>query len=161
MNAPATASQSPRYDLPTIEDETRPFWNAAREGRLLFGRCGGCGKAYYYPRPFCPHCWSEDVVLEQASGRGTLYTFSTVFINDLPPFNERLPYVAAIVDLEEGVRVSTNIVDVDPADLSIGMAVEVVFRAITPEITLPLFRPARAGTGMQIYQARAAGASST
>ena len=86
MNAPATASQSPRYDLPTIEDETRPFWNAAREGRLLFGRCGGCGKAYYYPRPFCPHCWSEDVVLEQASGRGTLYTFSTVFINDLPPF---------------------------------------------------------------------------
>jgi len=142
MSEPSTAPKAPRFDLPTVEAETRPFWDAAREGRLMIGRCRGCGKPHYYPRPFCPSCWSEDVALEQASGRGTLYTYSIVFNNDLPPFNTRLPYVAAIVDLEEGVRVSTNIVECDAKDLKIGMAVKVEYREISPEITLPLFRPA-------------------
>jgi uncharacterized protein len=79
---------------------------------------------------------------EDASGRATLYTFSTVFVNDLPPFNERLPYVAAVVDLEEGPRVMTNIVDCDPAELHVGQPVEVCFQPLTDEITMPVFRPA-------------------
>lgn len=131
-----------RFDLPTIETETRPFWEAAKAGRLMIGRCTACGKAHYYPRPFCPHCWSQDVELIEASGRAILYTYSTVFVNDLPPFNERVPYVAAVVDLEEGVRVSTNIVECAPDDLQIGMRLQVAFQSISPEVTLPVFRPA-------------------
>jgi uncharacterized protein len=131
-----------RTDLPTIEPETQPFWDAAKEGKFLIQRCGACGGAQHYPRPFCAVCWSDQVTFEEASGRGTLYTFSTVFMNDLPPFNERLPYVVAAVDLEEGPRVMTNIVDADPADLRVGMPVVVDFRPLTDDITAPVFRVA-------------------
>jgi uncharacterized OB-fold protein len=135
-------TDTPRFDLPTIDEESRPFWDAARERRFLIVRCNACGEAHHYPRPFCPTCWSDDVSWETASGRGTLYTYSTVYMNDLPPFGERVPYVAAAVDLEEGPRVLTNIVGCEPADLEIGMAVEVDYRELTPEITVPVFRPA-------------------
>jgi hypothetical protein len=134
-------SEPPRSDLPTIDDDTRPFWQAARERRFLIARCRACGEAHHYPRPFCPRCWSDDVVWEEASGRATLYTYSTVFMNDLPPFKERLPYVAAMVDLDEGPRVMTNVIDCDPADLSIGMDLQVDFRELTEEISVPVFRP--------------------
>jgi len=131
-----------RRDLPTIEDDSRPFWEAAREGRFLIARCRSCHLAHHYPRPFCPHCWSEDVEWEDASGQASLYTYSTVHVNDLPPFAERLPYVAAVVDLAEGPRVMTNVVDCPPEDLQVGMALVAAFRELTPEITVPVFRPA-------------------
>jgi len=130
-----------RRDLPTIEDETRPFWDAAREGRFLIVRCRSCGKAHHYPRPFCPFCWSDDVTWEDASGRATLYTYSTVYVNDLPPFSERLPYVAAVVELDEGPRVMTNIVGCEPQALRVGMPVQVRFVELTPDITAPVFAP--------------------
>lgn len=136
------ASAAPRFDLPTIEPETQPFWDALKEGKLLLGKCNGCGRVHYYPRPMCPHCWSEDVTLVEAAGRGTLYTWSTVFVNDLPPFNAKLPYIAAQVDLEEGVRITTIIVDAAPAQLSIGMAVDIGFEPISDDVTIPVFRPA-------------------
>jgi uncharacterized OB-fold protein len=136
-----TSPTKKRFDLPTVEPETQPFWDAARDGTLLIRRCASCGTAHAYPRPFCPLCWSEDVPWEAASGRGTLYTFSTVFLNDLPPFSERLPYVAAVVDLDEGPRMMTGIVDTDPADLRLGMPVEVTFRPLDDELTAPYFRP--------------------
>ena len=79
---------------------------------------------------------------EEASGRATLYTWSVVYQNDLPPFPARIPYVAAIVDLDEGPRMMTNIVDCPFERLAMGMALEVSFRAETDEITLPVFRPA-------------------
>lgn len=129
----------PRHDLPTIEDESRPFWDAAREGRLLVRRCNSCGEVHHYPRTFCPSCWSSDVEWLEASGRGTLYTWSTVFVNDLGPFNERLPYIAAIVELEEGPRVMTNIVGCDGSQLTIGAAVKVAYREIDETTTAPVF----------------------
>lgn len=135
-------SDRPRFDLPTIELESQPFWDAAKEGRLLIQRCGACGTAQHYPRPFCATCWSNDVSWEEASGRGTLYTYSTVYMNDLPPFADRLPYIAAAVDLAEGPRIMTNIVDADPADLRVGMALTVEFRVLDDSITAPFFRPA-------------------
>jgi uncharacterized OB-fold protein len=137
------AITAPRFDLPTIETETKPFWDGLREGRLSIGKCGSCGRVHYYPRPMCPHCWSDDVELVTASGRGTLYTWSTVYVNDLPPFNTRLPYVAAQVDLEEGVRVTTIITDAEPQDLRIGMELQVGFEAISDDVTIPVFSPAR------------------
>jgi uncharacterized protein len=133
---------TPRFDLPTPDAETQPFWDAAREERLLIKRCNACGQPHFYPRPFCPHCWSDDVAWEEASGRGTLYTFSIVRRNDLPPFNERVPYVAAVVDLDEGVRILSNVVDCDIDDVAIGMSLEVTFRQETDDVSLPLFRPA-------------------
>ncbi|MES2096550.1 Zn-ribbon domain-containing OB-fold protein [Sphingomonas sp. TF3] len=136
------ASTAPRFDLPTIEAETRPFWDALRQGVLMLGRCDSCARIHYYPRPMCPHCWSEAVTLVPAGGRGTLYTWSTVFVNDLPPFNAKLPYIAAQVDLDEGVRVTTIITGAAPEDLSIGMPVEVGFEAISDDVTIPVFSPA-------------------
>jgi uncharacterized OB-fold protein len=132
----------PRTDLPTIEEETQAYWDGAKDHRLLIASCRACGRTHHYPRPFCPFCWSDDVEAIETSGRGTLYTYSTVFMNDLPPFNERLPYVAAMVDLAEGPRIATDMVECDPADLSVGMEVEVVFQVLTDEITAPFFRPA-------------------
>ncbi len=134
--------KGPRFDLPTIELESRPFWDALKEGKLMLGQCGDCGRAHYYPRPFCPYCWSEAVSLKPARGTGVLYTYSVIHVNDLPPFKDWLPYVAAIVDLDEGVRVTTNIVGCDPKTLKIGMRVAVDFQDITPDIKKAVFRPA-------------------
>jgi hypothetical protein len=134
---------APRFDLPTPEPETQPFWDAARDGRLLIKRCRECGQAHFYPRPFCPKCWSAEVDWEEASGAGTLYTWSVVHQNDLPPFPSRVPYVAAIVELAEGPRMMTNVVECDFAELVAGMALEVVFSPQTGTVTIPVFRPAR------------------
>ena len=131
-----------RFDLPAPDPETRPFWDAAREGRLLVKRCADCGRAHFYPRPFCPHCWSEQVDWEVASGRATLYTWSIVRSNDLPPFPERVPYVAAVVDLDEGPRMMTNVVDCDFDALEIGMHLRAAFRDAGHDLTLPVFVPA-------------------
>jgi uncharacterized OB-fold protein len=131
-----------RNDLPTIEDESRPFWEAAKERRFLIVRCRSCRHAHHYPRPFCPFCWSEDVMWEDASGNATLYTYSTVYVNDLYPFREKLPYIAAVVDLAEGPRVMTRIVDAAVEDLRIGMPLVADYEAVTDEITAPVFRPA-------------------
>jgi uncharacterized OB-fold protein len=134
-------SFAPRPDLPTIEEENRPFWEAAKEERFLIARCQDCGRSHHYPRPFCPYCWSERVEWEQASGRATLYTYSTVYVNDMAPFAEQLPYVAAVVDLEEGPRFMTTIVDVEPSELRIGQPLEVAYRQIDEDLTVPVFRP--------------------
>ena len=133
---------APRFDLPNPDHETQEYWDAARGGRLLIKRCAACGKAHFYPRPFCPHCWSNDVSWEEASGRATLYTYSIVRRNDLPPFNERVPYVAAVVDLEEGPRMMTNLEQCDEADIAIGMPVRVAFRKETDDFTFPVWIPA-------------------
>ena len=119
-----------RADIPIIDSASAPYWDAARQGRLLIAGCGACGKVHHYPRPFCPHCWSDDVRPVQASGTGTLYTYSTVYANDLPPFRDRLPYVAAIVELAEGPRVMTTIEGAAPDGLRVGMAVTASFRPV-------------------------------
>jgi len=105
-------------------------------------RCADCGEAHFYPRPFCPRCWSEAVTWEEASGDATLYTWSTVHVNDLPPFPERVPYVAAIVELAEGPRMMTNVVDCDDAQLEVGMALHVRYRELDDEFSIPVFAPA-------------------
>ena len=132
---------APRFDLPSTDMETQPFWDGCREGRFLVKHCNACGRDHFYPRPFCPTCWSDDVEWKQATGRGTVYTYSVVHVNDLPPFNERVPYVAAVVELDEGPRVMTNIEGLPFDDLRVGQAVEVDFKAISEEITIPVVRP--------------------
>jgi uncharacterized protein len=131
-----------RYDLPVPDDYTRAWWDAAAEGRLLVVRCGSCGKAHYYPRPFCPRCGAQDVAWEQASGNAVLYTWSVVHSNDLPPFRDKLPYVAAVVDLAEGPRMMTNVVGCNPEALRVGMELRVQFEELAEGLHIPVFRPA-------------------
>lgn len=131
-----------RFDLPTPDETTERFWAATAEGKLLIKQCADCDRAHAYPRPFCPHCWSEKVDWVQATGRATLYTFSIVRQNDLAPFGDRVPYVAAIVDLEEGPRLMTNVVDCAVEDVYIGMSLQFSTRA-TGEFAVPVFSPAR------------------
>ncbi len=131
-----------RADLPTIEDDSREYWDGAADGRLLIAQCGSCGRVHHYPRVICPYCWSEDVTAKEASGQATLYTYSTVYLNDLPPFRDRLPYIAAVVDLAEGPRLMTTIVGCEPDRLRIGMALQFEPQVIADGVTATVFRPA-------------------
>ncbi|MCU1458463.1 MAG: hypothetical protein JWL73_2555 [Actinomycetia bacterium] len=136
------ASTGVRFDLPMPDLESQPFWDGLREEKLLLQRCLDCKGSYFYARPFCPKCWSDKVEWFEASGKGILYSYSVVYSNDLPPFGERVPYVAAVVDLEEGPRIQTNVVDCEFDKLSVDMPVTVGFQPISDDITIPVFRPA-------------------
>ena len=135
----------PRYPLPlpTPQPETDFYWEKARAHELWLMRCDDCQRTYFYPRSICPHCFSRNTRWVQSSGRGTLYAFAIAHRPPTPAFQDRVPYVAAMVELEDGVRLPTNLVDVepDPAKIRIGMPVEVVFDDVTDAITLPKFRP--------------------
>ena len=130
--------------IPVPTPESQPFWAAARRHELTLQRCRACARFFFYPRAACPHCLSNDLEWRRASGRGTLHTF-TIVHRGLRSFPLGEPYVLAIVELDEGPRMMTNLVDVEPepAKLRIGIAVEVVFADVTPEVSLPRFRPVR------------------
>lgn len=129
-----------RAPLPQPTPETQPFFDGLRRRKLLIQRCNDCGVAYYYPRPFCPNCLSANVAWEEASGKGTLYSF---VINYRSPPGFEAPYVIAVVELEEGPRMMTNLVGVEPHPglVRCDMAVEIVFDDVTDDVTLPKFRP--------------------
>jgi uncharacterized OB-fold protein len=128
--------------LPAITPETRHFWEGARAGELLLQKCSACSHVYFPPRPFCPQCAAQDVQVLRASGRATLYSY-VIHHRATPGFTP--PYSIAVVQLEEGPRMMTNIVEVEqtPEALQLDMPLEVAFERLTDEISLPLFRPAR------------------
>ena len=132
--------------LPVPTPDTKPFWDAARRHELTLPRCRPCGSFFFFPRSVCPRCLSADIEWQQMSGRGTLHTFTVVY-RGAKGFPLGTPYVIAVVELAEGPRMMTNLVDAepDPATLRIGMPVEVVFRDVSSEMTLPHFRPAGGG----------------
>jgi uncharacterized OB-fold protein len=131
-----------RKPLPRVDEESRGCWEALARHELYFQRCRDCGLRRFYPRALCPACLSSATDWVRASGRGTVYSFTVTHQNQAPGFREELPYVLALVELEEGPRVMTNIVGCPPERVCIGLPVEVVFEDVTPEITLPKFRPA-------------------
>jgi len=124
-----------------VEDESAPYWAALQDGKLLLKLCASCGRHHSYPRPFCPHCWSDDVAWVEASGGASLYTHSMVYRNDLPPFGPQVPYLAAVVDLDEGPRMMTRIVDHEGVDIQIGMRLRLQTQPVTDEITMAVFAP--------------------
>ena len=134
-------SDRPPIKAPQIDASTQEFWDAARRGVLRIKHCNACGSNHYYPRPFCPTCWSTDVEWIDAAGTGTLYTYSVVHANDLPSFRYRVPYVVAMVELDEGPRMETNLVECPLDQIHVGMRVTVVFED-EGELVLPRFRPA-------------------
>ena len=127
--------------LPRPDADSRPFWKAAAEGRLLVQYCSSCGTPRFYPRLLCPSCHSDEHRWEQAAGTGTVYTFSVVRRAPSPAFAADVPYVVALIDLDEGVRMMANVV-ADPAEVAIGDRVRVRFRPGTDDVAVPEFVPA-------------------
>ena len=131
------------YGKPVPEPDrvTAPFWEAARRNRLIVQRCPDCGTHQFYPQAWCRQCWSDRLEWVDAEGKGTVYSFTAIHRAPSRSFEQDVPYTVALVDLDEGCRMITNIVGVRPEDVHVGMRVEAVFEAITPEISLPKFRP--------------------
>jgi uncharacterized OB-fold protein len=123
---------------PPVTPETKPFWDATAEGRLTLPRCRACRTVIWYPRAICPHCHAMDVEWIEASGRGTIYSFTVIRRGGYAGGGD---YVLAYVELAEGPRVMTNIVDCSTDSLACGQAVEVVFHDTGQGNALPRFRP--------------------
>ncbi|PKB78072.1 MAG: hypothetical protein BZY88_19980 [SAR202 cluster bacterium Io17-Chloro-G9] len=128
--------------LPTVAGETKPFWDACRRGSLLIQKCDRCNEYQFYPRGICSNCWCEDIGWVTASGKGTVWTFTVTMQNGTPGFAEDVPYVLALVELEEGVKMFTNIVECEPGEVTIGLPVEVTFLRANDQISVPFFKPA-------------------
>ena len=136
--------------LPALADEpyAEPFWAGAREGELRLQWCTDCGDPQFFPRPWCRFCGSEALEWRVASGEGTVYAYTVVRrVVQEPAFAGEIPYVLAYVDLAEGPRMFTALVDCDPADVENGMPVVAVFDRVTDEVALPKFRPTGPGAG--------------
>jgi len=123
------------------DSDSRPYWEGLAQGELRIQRCRTCAKAVFYPRGICPHCYSDQLEWIVASGKGTIYTY-TVAHQALGAFAEDVPFVVALVELEEGVRMMSRIVDALARSVTIGAAVQVTFEKGTGEedLTLPYFR---------------------
>ena len=124
---------------PSISPDTAFFWEGVREHRLPIQRCTDCGALRHPPRPMCPACTSLDWGTVDASGRGEVHSFVMPQHPRYPWFE--YPYIVVLVDLEEGVRLVSNLVEVDPDDATIGMPVEVTYGHFDDDLVLPLFRP--------------------
>jgi hypothetical protein len=120
---------------------SQPFWDALRNERVELQRCDDCGRWVYYPRSRCPGCLSEHLTWTLVDGRGRVYTFTVAEQATAPPFADELPQLLALVELTEGVRVSTTLVDVEPGAIRVGMPVEPVFDHGGDGITLLRYRP--------------------
>lgn len=140
----AEAEREPRRPLPEVTELTEPFWRAARKGRLVMQRCRSCREYVWCPRPACMECGDPELDWQELSGRGTVYSFTVIRQlagRGARAFEKDIPYVIAWVDLEEGPRFYTNIVQCPVDRVEIGMAVEVVFEPAGNDISLPKFRP--------------------
>ena len=125
---------------PLVTDDSAVFWDAAAGHRLVAQRCGGCGALRHPPRPMCPHCRSLEFEASELSGQGTLYSYAVLHHPRNPAFD--YPVLAALVDLDEGIRLVSNLVDVEPAGIRIGMRLEVTFVPTAGDRSVPVFRPA-------------------
>jgi hypothetical protein len=128
--------------LPVIGPDTETFWEGCRKHELRVQACGDCGHLRLPLSFLCPRCLSQKADWVKASGRGTVYSYAVYHVAADPAFKEDLPYVVALVELEEGPHLMTNIVGCKPGDVSCGMAVEVLWDDVTETVSLPKFRPA-------------------
>ena len=130
--------------LPVPEVETEPFWAACKEHRLDVQQCDDCNTFVFYPRAICPHCHGTSLTWRATSGAGKVHTFSVIRQSVSPGFRDEVPYVVAVIEIDDagGVQIMSNLVNVDPSEVRIGMPVKVRFEDVTSEITLPKFEPA-------------------
>jgi uncharacterized OB-fold protein len=135
------AATAPSRPLPDTRNAGKEFWIAAAAGDLLVPHCKACKKNFWYPRPLCPHCGSDQVDWVKSSGKGSIHTFTVVRQSGDPYFKTKVPYAVAMVELAEGPRILTNLVDCDVDALKVGMRVAVCFEAVAGGIAIPLFGP--------------------
>ena len=114
---------------PTPNADTKPFWEACSRGELVYQRCRGCGRPQFFPRSICSHCRGSDLEWKASAGKGAVYTFTVNHRPPNPAFEEDVPYVIALVDLDEGFRMMMNVRGCDPEAVRIGMRVRVTFEA--------------------------------
>jgi uncharacterized OB-fold protein len=126
--------------LPDPTSVSEPFWEACREGKLLFQRCQNCGKAVFDPAVACRFCLSTELTWEESEGEGSIYSWSVVWRPQTPAFT--VPYAVIIVDMDEGYQMLSSLIDCDTDILAKGLRVQVDFREMSDTITLPYFRPA-------------------
>lgn len=129
---------SSRY-LPTPSKISQPFWDSCKAGAMQMQKCQDCGVVAFYPVYLCPECASRKLAWTPMSGRGTVHTFT---VAPKSSFDIEGPMVVALIELEEGAMMTSNIVNVDPDTVKIGMKVKVVYEPVSGDITLPLFEPA-------------------
>jgi uncharacterized OB-fold protein len=127
-------SQERKIQAPQPNPETKAFWDAAVQGKLMIGKCGACGKLHYYPRAVCPFCFSDRTELQQASGDGVIYSYSVMR-------RAPIPYAIAYVTLAEGPTMMTNIVDCDLDQIRISQKVKLVFKPTDGGPPVPMFTP--------------------
>ena len=127
--------------VPAIDPDSQPYWDGAKEGRLMIQRCKATGQTFLYSRQLAPGVVDSEVEWIEASGRGTIYSYTVARRPAGQPFADDVPYVIVSVELEEGARVMSNLVTADPDSVAIGQAVEVVFDAVSGDLTIPKFRP--------------------
>ena len=127
--------------IPVANFDTQPFWDGCARGELLLQRCSACGSVRHPPSPICAHCLSDRHTWVPASGRGKVYTFVVVRETRARGWDKMVPYVVAVVELEEGPRMLSNLVSVEPDAVRIEMPVEATFAELDGTTKLPLFRP--------------------
>jgi uncharacterized OB-fold protein len=138
---PAVAAvATPLRMRPVIGHDNRAWWDRINEGQLTIQRCKQCGTLRHPPRPMCWKCQSLEWELVAASGKGSVYSYVVVHRPEIPGYT--YPLVVAVVELEEGTRIVSNLVGIDPQNVKIGMPVKVSIEAVDDELKLPLFRPA-------------------
>ena len=135
----AAASKS----LPKPTPDTQPFWDAVKRHQLSLPKCKACGQLHYFPRPFCPHCFSWDLEWVRCSGKGKLYSY-VINHRPAPGFEEEAPYLIAVVELDEGPRMLSNLIDIEPTPeaVQVDMPVEILFQDVNEEMAIFKFRPA-------------------
>lgn len=127
--------------IPVPDNASQPFWEGARNHRLLLQRCSDCGAHQFFPQSYCRKCLSENITWFEASGKGKIYSFTIIHRPPSHIFEEDIPYVIAIIELDEGSRMMSNIIETEPEDIHVNMSVEVTFKDISSTISLPEFRP--------------------
>ena len=129
--------------LPIITENNRPFWEATKNHELRLQKCAKCAKFWYPSGPLCPHCWSRDYEWTRVSGRGRVTSWVVFHQVYFDSFREDVPYNVAQVELEEGPRLMSGLVNIKNEEIIMDMPVEVVFEDVTEEVTLHKFRPVR------------------
>ncbi len=130
----------PTRPLPGVDEDTKPFWDFCKQHELRVQKCLNCGKLHYPVSPICPHCLGMDHEWAKLNGKGTVYSFIIARRSYNPAVP--VPYVVAIIELEDGIRMVSNVVECKPEEVRVGMPVEVVFDDISPDFSLPKFKPA-------------------
>ena len=143
MNDLTTSETAPpEKPQPRITKCAAPYWQHAKDEKLVLPYCGECEASFYYPRLWCPTCFNQDISWKQLSGKGKVYSYSIIYQSPLPSYQGDLPYVLAIIELDEGPHMMANVLNCDVDTVSVDMAVEVLFED-RGDMKIPQFQPTK------------------